>query len=380
MRKCDIHVHSEGSDGVIGITFTKLCGVKECYSTPEDIYKLAIARGMDYVTITDHNRLDKSVYLVEKIDRKKCFTGCEYTIQCNDTAHKVDVVCLDINEKQHKDLMALRKIGVKEFAAYVKENKIPHTLAHPAWPVEMNPKLTPEIVIGWINLFNVIETINGDIERANDIAQRLVKAKGYKMHDKNPEQILGTTGGGDAHVLSGIARAYTVAPHAKTKEGFLEAVLNGNVYAEGEYSNLQLLNDQIMEGVQAHMRFEYQEIKRLGIRDYVKRNPIHLAYIALVPILSPILPKAIARNLKTSIEERSYSLEKKCVDALLNKEFKEELMEIYTKITQRKKELEEDMKSPGFYLPPLNGLWATLIEKVREKWDFANADYAPGND
>lgn len=380
MKRCDIHVHSEGSDGLIGINFTKLCGVRECYSTPEDIYKLAIARGMDYVTITDHNRLDKSVYLVEKIDRKKCFTGCEYTIRCPDTGHKADVVCLDITEKQHKDLMELRKTGLKEFAAYVKENKIPHTLAHPAWPVEMKPKLTPEVVIEWISMFDVIETINGDLERANDIAKRLVKAKGYKMHDENPEQILGTTGGGDAHVLSGVARAYTVAPHARSKEGFLEAVLKGNVYAAGEYSNLELLNDQIMEGVQAHMRFEYQEIKRLGLREYVTKNPARVAYLALVPVLSPILPKAIARNLKTSIEERSYSLEKKCIDTLLKQEFKEEIMEVFTKVRKRQQELEEDMKSPGFYLPPLNGLWATLIEKVREKWDLANADYTPADD
>ncbi|MDD4877995.1 MAG: PHP-associated domain-containing protein [Candidatus Nanoarchaeia archaeon] len=380
MKKCDIHVHSEGSDMLIGINFTKMCGVRECYSSPEDIYNLAISRGMDYVTITDHNRIDKSIYLVEKIDKKKCFTGCEYTVSYPETGHKLDVVCLGHTEKQHNDLLMLRKTGLKEFLAYVQENKIPHTLAHPAWPVENKPKLSHEVVIEWINMFNVIEVINADLERANDIAKRLVKAKGYKTIDEKGMRILGTTGGSDAHILSGIARGYTVAPNARSKDGFLEAVLKGEVYGEGEYSSLELFHSQIQEGIHAFVRHEFQNIKQEGLRNYAKKNPTKAAYITLVPILRHIIPAAIARNLKTKLEEQAYSLEKKCIDSILNKEFKEEMMGIYQRIYARKSELEENIKAPGYYLPPLSGIWATVIEKIREKWDLTNADYSTTND
>jgi hypothetical protein len=297
-----------------------------------------------------------------------------------ETGHKLDVVCLNLTEKQHKDLLVLRKTGLKDFVAYLKENKIPNTLAHPAWPVEFKPKLTHEVIIEWMNMFNVIETINADLERANDIAKRLVKAKGYKANDEKGLRILGTTGGSDAHILSGIARGYTVAPNARSKEGFLEALLKGEVYAEGEYSSLELFHSQIQEGIHAFVKHEYQHMKTEGLREYAKKNPTKAAYIMLVPILRHVIPAAIARNLKTKLEEQAYSLEKKCIDAILNREFKEEMMEIFQRVYERKHELEDDIKAPGYYLPPLSGIWATVIEKIRERWDLVNADYSTTND
>ena len=54
---CDMHVHSDGSSDTIPLKFTRVFGVKESYSSPENIYKIAKERGRSLVTTTDHNSL-----------------------------------------------------------------------------------------------------------------------------------------------------------------------------------------------------------------------------------------------------------------------------------------------------------------------------------
>ena len=53
--KLDAHVHSFHS-GVSSIRPLHLA-MLECYNAPEDVYRLAKTRGMDLVTITDHDEI-----------------------------------------------------------------------------------------------------------------------------------------------------------------------------------------------------------------------------------------------------------------------------------------------------------------------------------
>ncbi|HOO60482.1 MAG TPA: hypothetical protein PLL34_08010, partial [Candidatus Mcinerneyibacteriales bacterium] len=55
--KCDMHVHSTYSERP-GEWILKTMGTKESYTDPMDIYHKAKIAGMDFVTITDHNRID----------------------------------------------------------------------------------------------------------------------------------------------------------------------------------------------------------------------------------------------------------------------------------------------------------------------------------
>ena len=86
--RCDMHVHSRGSNNVIPLRFTKIFGVRESYSSPEDIYKIAKGRDekykidppMDFVTITDHNSIEESLRLTY-LYPDDTFTGCEYAVK-----------------------------------------------------------------------------------------------------------------------------------------------------------------------------------------------------------------------------------------------------------------------------------------------------------
>ncbi len=381
MIKCDLHVHSNASDAVLQHAFAKLCGVRECYSEPEEIYRIEKERGMGAFTVTDHIvRLDsaRAAFDLAKKYPKDCFTGGEYMIKDPETGFMLEAVCCDYNETQHEELFRLAQVGPEAFIEYAQKQKLPCSLVHCAWPVAVKQKLNPEAIDKWTEMFPLFETINGDLERANDIAILFAKKKGLKPVDNSGRRWWKTTGGGDAHLLSGLGRAYTVAPKARNKKDFLEALRAGEVYGEGEYSSLALFNDQIYEGISAYMRHEWHEMKRLGFREYAIKYPNKLVYMSLIPAFRPILPLAIATNLRTRLEEQSYDLEQKVIDYILKQEFKEEKMEIHERIEKRKAELKAGTKKAGYYLPLPNGIRARIVEKVRTGWNLADAEYEPG--
>ncbi len=78
MTKIDMHVHTAFSERP-SEWFLKRIGAKESYSRPEQAYATAIKRGMDFVTITDHNRIDGALLLkgLEGLVDKRDYHGVE---------------------------------------------------------------------------------------------------------------------------------------------------------------------------------------------------------------------------------------------------------------------------------------------------------------
>ena len=55
--RADMHVHSTASElSKLGIQ--RSLSLPECATPPEEVYELAKRRGMDFVTITDHDTID----------------------------------------------------------------------------------------------------------------------------------------------------------------------------------------------------------------------------------------------------------------------------------------------------------------------------------
>src|SRR5690349_3991879 len=61
LAKADLHVHSWHSTVNGDLPFLKS---RDCYSDPVDVYKTAKARGMDIVTITDHDSINGCLELL----------------------------------------------------------------------------------------------------------------------------------------------------------------------------------------------------------------------------------------------------------------------------------------------------------------------------
>ena len=54
--RCDLHVHSKCS-GLVNLPVLRRFG-RECYSEPHAVYEQARRRGMDLVTLTDHDTVE----------------------------------------------------------------------------------------------------------------------------------------------------------------------------------------------------------------------------------------------------------------------------------------------------------------------------------
>src|SRR5436853_2693418 len=215
--RVDMHCHSPASH------FSKLgvqrsLGLPECATPPEEVYELAKRRGMDFVTITDHDTIDGCLELA---DRPDCFVSEELTAALAGELQGVHVLIYGITAGDHEWLQA-HSGDIEACAAYLHDHGIACALAHPFFNVAA--PLTRRHRRRLAELFPIWEVRNGS--RAAEL--HMPAAIYIETHG-------GTgIGGSDDHAGVDIGRTFTEAPAAATPEEFLGHVRNGDVEAHGE--------------------------------------------------------------------------------------------------------------------------------------------------
>ncbi len=215
--RVDMHCHSTASH------FSKLgvqrsLGLPECATPPEEVYELAKRRGMDFVTITDHDTIDGCLELA---DRPDCFVSEELTARFAGEPQAVHILCYGITPGDHEWLQA-HSGDVEACAAYLHEQGVACALAHPFFDVAA--PLTRRHRRRLAELFPVWEVRNGSrAAELNAPAAIYIETHG------------GTgIGGSDDHAGVDIGRTFTEAPAAATPEEFLGHLRNGDAEAQGE--------------------------------------------------------------------------------------------------------------------------------------------------
>ena len=90
--RADLHCHSTASqESRLGVQ--RALGLPECATPPEEVYELAKRRGMDFVTITDHDTIDG---VLELADRPDVFVSEELTASFKGEPQQVHVLCYGI--------------------------------------------------------------------------------------------------------------------------------------------------------------------------------------------------------------------------------------------------------------------------------------------
>jgi glycosyltransferase involved in cell wall biosynthesis/predicted metal-dependent phosphoesterase TrpH len=215
--RVDMHCHSTASH------FSKLgvqrsLGLPECATPPQEVYELAQRRGMDFVTITDHDTIDGCLELA---DRPDCFVSEELTARFAGEPQAVHVLCYGITPGDHEWLQA-HSGDVEACAAYLHEQEIVCALAHPFFNVAA--PLTRRHRRRLAELFPIWEVRNGSrAAELNMPAVVYIETQG------------GTgIGGSDDHAGVDIGRTFTEAPAAKTPEEFLAHLRHGKAEVGGE--------------------------------------------------------------------------------------------------------------------------------------------------
>src|ERR671915_158254 len=115
--RVDLHCHSSASqEAKLGVQ--RALGLPECATPPEEVYALAKRRGMDFVTITDH---DTIAGVLSIGDRPDVFVSEELTAWFRDEPQAVHVLCFGIDEDDHHFLQEHAR-DLETCAAYLHEH------------------------------------------------------------------------------------------------------------------------------------------------------------------------------------------------------------------------------------------------------------------
>jgi glycosyltransferase involved in cell wall biosynthesis/predicted metal-dependent phosphoesterase TrpH len=215
--RADLHVHSTASQ-ISRLGVQRALGLPECATPPEEVYELAKRRGMDFVTITDHDTIDGAM---EIADRPDTFVSEELTAGFAGEPHEVHILCYGITPDDHARLRELAA-DVTAVAEYLHDREIACALAHPFYAV--SAPLAARHRRRLAELFPVWEVRNGS--RAAEL--NLPAAIYIDTHGG-----IGI-GGTDDHAGVDIGRTWTEAPGAATPEEFLAHLRAGVVSAHGD--------------------------------------------------------------------------------------------------------------------------------------------------
>lgn len=248
--KADMHCHTYHS-GLTG--HMEAFEPMDCYSSPQALYDLAKKRGMDLVTITDHDSIDGCMAFLDKHpDSQDFFIGEEVTVRVPEFNASVHVAVYNITESQHREITRL-KSNFDDTIAYLRTEKIIHALNHlfhDFHPVKQGRAFLEKMIAS----FEMLEGLNGAINAGhNSITQQL--------SDFFPGKSL--IAGSDSHTLLRLGTCFTACKATNRKE-FLQQLQSGNTLIGGKYGHFHHLFNDAM-GVYLNY-----------FRDLVYRREVHV--------------------------------------------------------------------------------------------------------
>jgi predicted metal-dependent phosphoesterase TrpH len=213
--RCDLHVHTRYS-GRVDLPLLRHLG-RESYSEPMEVHATARRRGMDLVTITDHDAIEGGLEIAHL---PEVFLSEEVTCWLPGR-RRLHLGVFDIDVRQHTALQS-RRDDAETLFAYLAEQQLPFCLNHPFSPLTGRRDVA-DLHFAFDRV-PAVEVLNGMMPLAsNEHAKAAARGAGRAE-----------LGGSDAHALPSVARAFTEVPGARTRADFLAGLRRGATLARGE--------------------------------------------------------------------------------------------------------------------------------------------------
>ncbi len=239
----DLHLHSRHSKRP-SEWFLRKIGCAESYTDPLKLYGIARRRGMDYVTLCDHNTIDGALEIAHL---ENTFISEEITTYFPEDGCKLHVLAWGITQQQHDDIQLLRE-SIYELTNYLVHEQVAHAVAHPMFAV--NDRLTVDHFEKIVLLFKCFE-MNGSRDAwQNGILRTILEgltpetiARLATRHDIAPldkqPHVKHIVAGSDDHSSLNIARIYTRVDTDGKRDAtsLVEAIRGGHTEVGGESSN-----------------------------------------------------------------------------------------------------------------------------------------------
>jgi predicted metal-dependent phosphoesterase TrpH len=194
---------------------------RDSYVRPEEAYRRALAEGMDFVAITDHDSVEGALRLLEEpgVDPSRVIVGEEVECAFPETGQWVHVNVLGLGEENHRDIRRLTG-DVREVVDYCADRGLLAVLNHP-FQSYRGQKPLEAYIEDILGLFTHVEGFNGGVTLLQNRAVGALCAAGASQGHS-----LIQVGGSDAHTLSRIGRAWTEAA-GLTATSFLQEIRAG---------------------------------------------------------------------------------------------------------------------------------------------------------
>jgi predicted metal-dependent phosphoesterase TrpH len=279
-KKADLHCHSVYST----FKYFRIANTRDSYNRPEDVYRVAKQRGMDFVTLTDHDSIEGCLYMLNKHpDLDDFFISEEVETWFPDTRQRIHVNVFGIDERQHAEIQRRRE-NIYDVHAYLREEKILASANHMFQNYRMrnSPRQYFEEML---RMFDVFEVKNGAMASQHN---RLVEDLMSVVREKRGDVSL--VAGSDAHTLGPLARVYTVAEADSITE-LLDKVRLGQCFVWGSEMGFRVLLSDVYRMV---FRY-YGSVLDLKNPEYTRGEKArHLALAAVgAPFSAAGVPLAI---------------------------------------------------------------------------------------
>lgn len=245
--RADLHVHSKHSNRPSEWILRQF-RAPESYTEPLEVYRLCRERGMDFVTLSDHDTIEGALEIAHL---PGAFLSCEVTVEFPEDGCQIHCLATGVTEEQHHEIQRLRR-NVYELRDYFREHDVLHSVAHPLYRV--NDQLTLDQLEKLLVLFNRFEALNGIHDRrANGLVRRIFGsltrevieslAEKHGLEPMGPTPWVKTfTGGSDDHGGFYIGTTWTKTPAAATVEEYLAHLRAGRHEPGGDTgSSLRLV-------------------------------------------------------------------------------------------------------------------------------------------
>ncbi len=302
--RADLHVHSKHSNRPTE-WFLRRIGAPESFVEPPAVYRACRERGMQYVTITDHNSIAGTL---EIAGLPGTFLSAELTTYFPDDDCKVHCLVYGITEKTFGELQEARA-SIFDLHRYLNEHRIVHSIAHPLFRV--NEKLTVEHFELLLLMFRRFEALNGSrcpraglllqavVENLTpELMERLAERHGREPTGHEPWKKL-LTGGSDDHSGLYLAHAWTETPAAPTVFDFLQHLRDGHHEAGGRAGTSLRLAHSLYHIAYSYYRSRFRMAVGGGDRDLIgtllrklggePERPRHPVRQALMRPLAPVI-------------------------------------------------------------------------------------------
>lgn len=226
--RIDLHCHSTFStERIKWLPF-----VYHPMLTPIETYRLAKTRGMQFVTITDHDTIDGCLHLLEEHGPLDDFViGEEVSVAFPEDQTVVHVNVFDINEAQHAELQRLGN-NLYDLVDYLTRIDKLYVLNHLTWTAQHRVLKTWQIE-RLLELFPIFEGINGTRSFSHN-------AFAWRATDGHNKTLVG---GSDSH-SNRVGTTYTLS-QGDSVPALIASIRAGNASACGAFGTPEKLAEDV---------------------------------------------------------------------------------------------------------------------------------------